>query len=93
MSIFKKQEEFANPYFRKNKISKKDKPKFQREYIVTFNYGTPYADNYAKITSRNQEQAYYDAVAQFGRANVARVRVANEDSEKVVRLYGKSQII
>ena len=66
---------------------------FARQYIVFFNYGTDYFDNYAVIESANKVQALYDAWERFGRSKVAKVEIMNEYSEKVVRLYGKSQIL
>ena len=66
---------------------------FAREYIVFFNYGTDLMNNYAVIKSKNKEQALFDAYLKFGRSKVAKVEIMNEHSEKVARLYGKSQII
>lgn len=66
---------------------------FTRRYIVFFNFGSQYSDNYAVIESKNKEQALHDAWFTWGRKNVAKVEVLNEYSEKVVRLYGKSRII
>lgn len=67
--------------------------KFRRQYIVFFNYGTDLFDNYAVIESDNKTQALFDAWERYGRSKVAKVEIMNEYSEKVVRLYGKSQII
>lgn len=67
--------------------------KFSRQYIVFFNYGTDFFDNYAVIESTNKERALYDAWERFGRSKVAKVEIMNDYSEKVARLYGKSQII
>lgn len=66
---------------------------FARQYIVFFNYGTEYFDNYAVIESSNKMQALFDAWERWGRPKVAKVEIMNEYSEKVARLYGKSQII
>lgn len=76
-------------------LGKKQKSglKFAREYIVFFNYGTDLFDNYAVIESQNQTQALFDAYEKWGRSKVAKVDKMNEHSEKVARLYGKSQII
>lgn len=76
-------------------LGKKQKSglKFAREYIVFFNYGTDLFGNYAVIESSNKTQALIDAYAKFGRSKVAKVEIMNEYSEKVARLYGKSQII
>lgn len=76
-------------------LGKKQKSglKFAREYIVFFNYGTDLFDNYAVIESQNQTQALFDAYEKWGRHKVAKVDKMNEYSEKVARLYGKSQII
>lgn len=75
--------------------SKKQKSglKFARQYIVFFNYGTDFFENYAVIESTNKAQALYDAWERYGRSKVAKVEIMNEYSEKVARLYGKSQII
>jgi hypothetical protein len=64
-----------------------------REYIVFFNYGTDLFENYAVIESGNKTQALIDAYEKWGRSKVAKVEIMNEHSEKVARLYGKSQII
>ena len=76
-------------------LGKKQKSgqKFAREYIVFFNYGTDLFDNYAVIESDNKTQALIDAYDKYGRSKVAKVEIMNEYSEKVARLYGKSQII
>lgn len=76
-------------------LGKKQKSglKSVREYIVFFNYGTDLFENYAVIESANKTQALIDAYDKFGRSKVAKVEIMNEYSEKVARLYGKSQII
>lgn len=77
------------------KQNKKQKSgvKFERQYIVFFNYGTDLFENYAVIESANKTQALFDAWEKWGRTKVAKVEIMNEYSEKVARLYGKSQII
>ena len=66
---------------------------FARQYIVFFMYGTDLFDNYAVIESDNKFKALLDAYERWGRSKVAKVEIMNEYSEKVARLYGKSQII
>lgn len=76
-------------------LGKKQKSgqKFAREYIVFFNYGTDLFEHYAIIESDNKTQALIDSYEKWGRSKVAKVEIMNEHSEKVARLYGKSQII
>lgn len=76
-------------------LGKKQKSgqKFAREYIVFFNYGTDLFEHYAIIESDNKTQALIDSYEKWGRSKVAKVEIMNEYSEKVARLYGKSQII
>lgn len=78
--------------FKQNK-KQKSGLKFARQYIVFFMYGTELFDNYAVIESNNKTQALFDAWERWGRTKVAKVEIMNEYSEKVARLYGKSQII
>ena len=66
---------------------------FTRKYIVFFNYGTHLQNNYAIINSKSKEQALYDAWKTWGRSHVAKVDIANDQSEQVARLYGKTRII
>ena len=76
-------------------LGKKQKSglKFAREYIVFFNYGTELFEHYAIIESKNKTQALLDAYEKWGRSKVAKVEIINSYSQRVARLYGKSQII
>lgn len=63
-----------------------------RAYIVLFNYGSPYANNFAEVMAQSRDWAFAVACGAFGNRHVSTVIPANEYGYTFVKTYRKTKI-
>lgn len=63
-----------------------------RKYILLFNFGSMYANNYAELDAKSKDWAFAIACRLYGSMAVSTVIPANTYGYNLVKLYGKTKI-